>query len=141
MCGGALAAEPTIMHAVFVTRFAPQPVGHGGHHRSYQIFPELQAALGPGAVQLYTPVAAAAPATAAPSVAPRRRAAAGGRLRLDLFRQFLRVGGHPYKLLAYLLSTTFALRQRFWCVAAAPYRAFLPAAAAHGLCGRPSLLC
>ncbi len=117
------------MHAIFVTRFAPQPVGHGGHHRSYQIFHDLQNALGPGAVRRYTPVDAGAPPAAARSdasaAAPQHRIVAAGRQRLALFQQFLRVGGHPYKLLAYLLRSTFSARRRFGRVAAAPYRAFV----------------
>jgi len=113
------------MNAVFVTRFAPQPVGHGGHHRSYQIFHDLQAALGPEAVQLYTPAGEPAPANGAVAAAPGRSPLAPLRQRLDLFWHFLRVGGHPYRLLAYILDPTFRARRRFGGVSAEHYRRFL----------------
>jgi glycosyltransferase involved in cell wall biosynthesis len=34
------------MRAIFVTQFAPKPVGHGGDHRAYQIMHDLQQTVG-----------------------------------------------------------------------------------------------
>ncbi len=40
------------MQIIFVTHFDPLPVGHGGVHRTYQIFNELEAVVGQGNVTL-----------------------------------------------------------------------------------------
>jgi hypothetical protein len=71
--------------AIFVTRFTPSPLGHGGEHRAYQVVHELAAALGREQVVTLT-----APLWWQAEFAPRRASASRALLLADRLRSFVR---------------------------------------------------
>ena len=108
------------MNAIFVTRFEPTAVGHGGQHRSYQVWHDLRAVLGAESVHVYTPE----PQAGAPP-AHRHSRRYSLQLRLHALRVLLSAGGNPYPLMAEMLSRTFRQRRRFGTINVGAYQKFV----------------
>ena len=110
-----------MLNVICVSRFAPDPIGHGGHHRAYQVVNDLQAAVGQANVWVYEPqLILTQPA------APRQPGGPLGlRQRLALLLRFLRYKGNPYRFLSYILSNTFAGRSTFGRYSGEHYERFL----------------
>jgi hypothetical protein len=108
------------MKAIFVTRFVPSAVGHGGQHRSYQVRHDLQTVLGQEGVHVYTPQ----PQPGAPPAHTRSRRLSV-QFRLHALKVLLRAGGNPYPLMAEMVSRTFRQRRRFGTIDVGDYQKFL----------------
>jgi glycosyltransferase involved in cell wall biosynthesis len=81
--------------AIVVTHFIPSPVGHGGHHRTYQIVHDLESVLPRRVVVVSLPEWRQSRPAGAPTPNPLMRFAR------RLQRRLMRYAENPYKLLAH----------------------------------------
>ena len=93
------------MKALYLLRFSPSEIGHGGHHRAYQIMHDLVEALGEANIFTFEPQINFDVLSSNPQVDGRLTEIFQKiQLRYRLLRDYVAATGTPYRLLPRMLA-------------------------------------